>query len=183
MKEESSWASWFSRKSIHTSHQVATRDLRGIREVITELSFYFSAVYMLTPNGRFATGTKLCLSMSDFHPETWNPLWSVSAVLTGLLSFMLGSEETVGSVQTSDAEKRRLARLSHVRNKKDRVFRELFRELLSESVIPDEGVTVLPRKVPSASQPLAPRGSGGFALFLGLVITCVLGVVIVKVIS
>ena len=26
---------------------------------------------MLTPSGRFETGTRLCLSMSDFHPETW----------------------------------------------------------------------------------------------------------------
>jgi hypothetical protein len=21
--------------------------------------------------------------MSDFHPETWNPMWSVSSILTG----------------------------------------------------------------------------------------------------
>lgn len=66
---------------------------------------------MITPNGRFKSNMKLCLSMSDFHPETWNPLWSVSAVLTGLLSFMLGSEETVGSVMTSDKEKIRLAKV------------------------------------------------------------------------
>ena len=25
--------------------------------------------------------------MSDFHPETWNPLWSVSSVITGLYTF------------------------------------------------------------------------------------------------
>jgi hypothetical protein len=36
------------------------------------------AIAMITPNGRFKTNTRLCLSMSDFHPETWNPLWSVS---------------------------------------------------------------------------------------------------------
>ena len=35
-----------------------------------------------------ATGTRLCLSMSDFHPETWNPGWSVATVAKGLLSFM-----------------------------------------------------------------------------------------------
>ena len=29
---------------------------------------------MLTPNGRFKVATRLCLSMSDFHPETWNPM-------------------------------------------------------------------------------------------------------------
>ena len=29
------------------------------------------SILMLTPNGRFSTNTRLCLSMSDYHPETW----------------------------------------------------------------------------------------------------------------
>jgi ubiquitin-conjugating enzyme E2 J2 len=29
------------------------------------------SIMMLTPNGRFALNQRLCLSMSDFHPETW----------------------------------------------------------------------------------------------------------------
>lgn len=91
------------------------------------------AVYMCTPQGRFKCNQKLCLSMSDFHPETWNPLWSVSAVLTGLLSFMMGSEDTVGSIQTSAAEKRSLARASHHFNRADRVFRELFPEFIRDA--------------------------------------------------
>ena len=91
------------------------------------------SVYMLTPSGRFKSNTKLCLSMSDFHPETWNPMWSVSSVLTGLLSFMLGNEDTVGSMHSSDAEKRKLAVSSHDWNAKDKVFRVLFPELVSSS--------------------------------------------------
>ena len=39
--------------------------------------------------GRFQPDTRLCLSMSDFHPSTWNPSWSVATILTGLLSFMV----------------------------------------------------------------------------------------------
>ena len=35
------------------------------------------SVMMLTPSGRFEPNRRLCLSMSDFHPETWNPVWSV----------------------------------------------------------------------------------------------------------
>ena len=41
------------------------------------------SVLMLTPSGRFQTNRRLCLSMSDFHPESWNPMWSVSTILTG----------------------------------------------------------------------------------------------------
>lgn len=56
---------------------------------------------MLTPNGRFVTNTRICMSMSDYHPETWNPLWSVASILTGLLSFMLEDTVTAGYMQTT----------------------------------------------------------------------------------
>ena len=92
------------------------------------------AVYMCTPQGRFKCDVKLCLSMSDFHPESWNPLWSVGSVLTGLLSFMLGNEDTVGSISTPEDEKRALARASHTHNRRDKVFRELFPDFLRDSV-------------------------------------------------
>lgn len=48
-------------------------------------------ISMVTPNGRFATNKRLCLSISDFHPDTWNPAWSVATILTGLLSFMVSN--------------------------------------------------------------------------------------------
>lgn len=91
---------------------------------------------MCTPQGRFKCDQKLCLSMSDFHPETWNPLWSVSAVLTGLLSFMLGSEDTVGSMTTSTEQKRAYARNSHQFNRSNKIFVELFPDFLRESPQP-----------------------------------------------
>ena len=47
------------------------------------------SVLMLTPNGRFEVNQRICLSMSDFHPESWNPLWSVGSILIGLYSFMV----------------------------------------------------------------------------------------------
>ena len=40
---------------------------------------------MLTPSGRFATGTRLCLSMSDFHPvrlSTDSPALLLMALLS-----------------------------------------------------------------------------------------------------
>ena len=85
---------------------------------------------MLTPNGRFKPNTKLCLSMSDFHPETWVPAWSVASILNGVLSFMLESTPTVGSVETSVAERRRLALASHAFNRKTPLFCELFPEMV-----------------------------------------------------
>uniref|UniRef100_A0A061SA00 Ubiquitin-conjugating enzyme E2 J2 n=1 Tax=Tetraselmis sp. GSL018 TaxID=582737 RepID=A0A061SA00_9CHLO len=86
------------------------------------------SIKMLTPNGRFAIDTRLCLSMSDFHPETWNPMWSVASILTGLLSFMHDRQQTNGSIETTKEQKRRFARESLGYNLKNPMFRKLFPE-------------------------------------------------------
>lgn len=43
---------------------------------------------MLTPNGRFQTSAKICLSISSHHPEHWQPSWSVRTALVALTAFM-----------------------------------------------------------------------------------------------
>eukprot|EP00271_Cylindrocystis_brebissonii_P008540 TRINITY_DN22920_c0_g1_i1.p1 TRINITY_DN22920_c0_g1~~TRINITY_DN22920_c0_g1_i1.p1 ORF type:complete len:254 (-),score=44.60 TRINITY_DN22920_c0_g1_i1:99-860(-) len=87
------------------------------------------SITMITPNGRFAPSKRICMSMSDFHPETWNPMWSVASILTGLLSFMTDTAPTTGSVHSSAAEKRRFASHSLEFNcTKSPVFRKLFPE-------------------------------------------------------
>lgn len=88
------------------------------------------AIMMLTPNGRFETDRRLCLSISDFHPETWVPTWSVASILNGVLSFMLETAATTGSIETTLAEKHRLRDASVAWNAKDPVFCTLFPELV-----------------------------------------------------
>ena len=39
-----------------------------------EFPFKPPSIYMITPNGRFKTDTRLCLSISDYHPDTWQVL-------------------------------------------------------------------------------------------------------------
>ncbi|KTF90305.1 hypothetical protein cypCar_00036967 [Cyprinus carpio] len=68
----------------------------------------------------------------DFHPDTWNPAWSVSTILTALLSFMVENIPTLGSIETSDFTKRELSAQSLTYNLKDRVFCELFPEVVEE---------------------------------------------------
>lgn len=88
------------------------------------------SVTMLTPNGRFACARRLCLSMSDFHPESWNPMWSVSTILMGLYSFMLDSASTLGSVMSSTGQKKKFAAESLEFNCKNPAFRKLFPDLV-----------------------------------------------------
>lgn len=84
------------------------------------------SIMMLTPNGRFETDRRLCLSMSDFHPETWNPGWSVATILKGVLSFMLDNEVTTGGIETTDDTKRTLAASSRAWTTAHKDFQELF---------------------------------------------------------
>jgi len=90
------------------------------------------SVMMITPSGRFKTRRRLCLSMSDYHPESWNPLWSVSTIITGLISFMVETSPTLGSIETSTSQKRTFARHSLDFNVKDEQFRKLFPELVKK---------------------------------------------------
>lgn len=97
-----------------------------------EFPFKPPSIYMITPNGRFKCNTRLCLSITDFHPDTWNPAWSVSTILTGLLSFMVEKGPTLGSIETSEFTKRQLASQSLAFNLKDKVFCELFPAIAEE---------------------------------------------------
>ena len=38
-------------------------------------------IQFVTPSGRFRPETKICMSMSDYHPESWNPAWCAFRVL------------------------------------------------------------------------------------------------------
>jgi len=89
------------------------------------------SIYMITPSGRFKTNTRLCLSISDFHPDTWNPAWTVGSILTGLISFMVETTPTLGSLDSSDQAKKQLAVNSLAFNLKDKIFCSLFPETAS----------------------------------------------------
>ncbi|KAJ7777085.1 UBC-like protein [Mycena metata] len=101
-------------------------EYHGVLQFPSEYPFKPPGIKMLTPSGRFHPDKKICFSMSDFHPGTWNPAWSVATILTGLLSFMLSDEMTTGSVTSTEAHKRAFAARSHAWNIGQARFREAF---------------------------------------------------------
>lgn len=70
-------------------------------------------IILLTPNGRFEINTKICLSISGHHPETWQPSWSIRTALLALIAFMrTPGNGTAGSLDYAPEERRVLARKS-----------------------------------------------------------------------
>eukprot|EP01053_Blabericola_migrator_P011204 Blabericola_migrator_1__11203@NODE_657_length_7016_cov_177_727587_g481_i0_p5_GENE_NODE_657_length_7016_cov_177_727587_g481_i0NODE_657_length_7016_cov_177_727587_g481_i0_p5_ORF_typecomplete_len153_score18_64UQ_con/PF00179_26/0_00072_NODE_657_length_7016_cov_177_727587_g481_i0165623 len=83
---------------------------------------------MLTPNGRFEYNKSLCFSVSDYHPETWNPVWNMKSILLALYCFMLDHKDppTNGTLKCTVEKRRALAHSSHAFNARDPVYVALF---------------------------------------------------------
>lgn len=127
-------------------------EYHGVLLFPSEYPFKPPGIKMFTPSGRFHPDKKICFSMSDFHPASWNPAWSVATILTGLLSFMLSDEMTTGSVTSSDAHKRVFAARSHAWNVGQKRFQEVFPDFCTPTMqdLPNMG---LPAASRSASPP------------------------------
>eukprot|EP00939_MAST-03C_sp_MAST-3C-sp1_P005335 g5335.t1 len=101
-------------------------EYHGVLEFTPEYPMKPPSIKMLTPSGRFLTSRRLCLSISDYHPESWNPSWSVGAVIVGLQSFMYEESNAIGSIRASKSERAELAASSAAFNRRNAIYRELF---------------------------------------------------------
>ncbi|GAU27751.1 hypothetical protein TSUD_215620 [Trifolium subterraneum] len=82
----------------------------GRIQLPSEYPFKPPSFMLLTPNGRFETQTKICLSISNHHPEHWQPSWSVRTALVALIAFMPTSPNgALGSLDYKKEERRTLA--------------------------------------------------------------------------
>jgi ubiquitin-conjugating enzyme E2 J2 len=111
------------------------------------------SILMMTPSGRFETNTRLCLSMSDYHPESWQPAWSLATVLKGLLSFMCEECPTAGAIDPppSSEERRKLSRNSAAWNRNQVDFTKAFPEF-------EEIVQAAEARKALEARPAAPSG-------------------------
>lgn len=67
-------------------------------------------IQMISPSGRFLTRRPICLTMSSFHKESWNPSWTIEKLTIGLLSFMNSTEYGSGCLETTSlSQKRQIA--------------------------------------------------------------------------
>ncbi|GFR63060.1 ubiquitin-conjugating enzyme E2 J1 [Elysia marginata] len=65
------------------------------------------SIIWLTPNGRFETNKKICLSISGHHPESWQPSWSIRTALLAIIGFMpTRPGGAIGSLDYTPEERR-----------------------------------------------------------------------------
>ena len=82
---------------------------------------------MITPSGRFKPKERICLSLSDFHPESWSPTWKIETIIIGLISFMTSEDQAVGTLTCSSEQRRIFAKRSFEYNiNQIPAFKEMF---------------------------------------------------------
>eukprot|EP00922_Rhytidocystis_sp_ex-Travisia-forbesii_P033950 GHVS01050447.1.p1 GENE.GHVS01050447.1~~GHVS01050447.1.p1 ORF type:complete len:354 (-),score=100.29 GHVS01050447.1:287-1348(-) len=80
--------------------------------IVLPQSYPFSppSVMLLTPNGRFEVGKKVCLSATNYHPEMWQPAWGLRTMLDALHAFFpTKSEGALHSLEWPGDVRRKLA--------------------------------------------------------------------------
>jgi len=80
----------------------------------SEYPFKPPNIVFMTKNGRFEVGTKICLSISAHHEESWQPAWGIRTMLEAIISF-LPSEGSgaIGALDWTKDERVSLAKESH----------------------------------------------------------------------
>jgi ubiquitin-protein ligase len=69
-------------------------------------------IQVLTPSGRFIPGHDICLSASNFHPESWTPRWTVLSLVDALRLHMLTQANEIGGMNATPQERRAMAKAS-----------------------------------------------------------------------
>jgi|LakMenEpi03Aug12_release.lakeMendotaPanAssembly.Ray.scaffolds.fasta_scaffold137100_3 ubiquitin-protein ligase len=85
----------------------------------------------ITPNGRFETDKKICTTFSAYHQETYTSTWNIMSMMEGMISFMTDKnpDKGIGSLETTDEEKCRLAKNSLEWNKLNDIFISTFHDI------------------------------------------------------
>jgi ubiquitin-conjugating enzyme E2 J1 len=85
----------------------------GIILLPPEYPFKPPWVIFKTPNGRFELNRKICLSITAYHPEEWNPSWGIRTVLLAIIShFPTEDKSSIGYLDYTSEERRALAKKS-----------------------------------------------------------------------
>lgn len=67
-------------------------------------------IIFMNKNGRFEVGTKICLSISAYHEESWQPAWGIRTMLEAIISFFPSEGSgAIGALDYPKEERQKLA--------------------------------------------------------------------------
>ena len=86
---------------------------------------------MITESGMFTPMASICLTISEHHPESWNPALTARSIITALFSFMLSNEldGVPGTCKTNNATKKKMAQDSKANIMKHKIFKLCFLDM------------------------------------------------------
>ena len=74
---------------------------------------------LLTPNGRFETGRKICMTNTGYHAEQWSAVWNIKTLLNAFLSIMTSDDTTgLGHITVSPTTKTRNSDLERLKKER-----------------------------------------------------------------
>lgn len=93
----------------------------------SEYPFKAPHVIFLTPNGRWALDTKVswrnginskvCISFTGFHEESWQPAWGIRTALLGVQALMSSKDDEAGyGAESMNDEGRKMLAEKYVLN-------------------------------------------------------------------
>lgn len=82
----------------------------------SEYPFKAPHVIFLTPNGRWSVDTKVCVTFTGFHEESWQPAWGIRTALLGIQALMTSKKDEAGygAASMNDEGRKLLAEKSRV---------------------------------------------------------------------
>eukprot|EP01006_Ploeotia_vitrea_P017951 TRINITY_DN49195_c0_g1_i1.p1 TRINITY_DN49195_c0_g1~~TRINITY_DN49195_c0_g1_i1.p1 ORF type:complete len:286 (+),score=111.72 TRINITY_DN49195_c0_g1_i1:153-1010(+) len=82
----------------------------GVVLLPAEYPFKPPDIKILTPSGRFEVGKKICLSITGYHPKSWQPSWGIRTALVALRAFFpTAPKGAIGSLDMPKDQRRKLA--------------------------------------------------------------------------
>ncbi|KAI8148955.1 ubiquitin-conjugating enzyme/RWD-like protein [Fennellomyces sp. T-0311] len=79
-----------------------------------EYPFKPPELIFLTPNGRFELNTKVCLSITGYHPEYWQPAWGIRTVILAVMGFFpTEARGAIGGLDYTKEERQLFAKKSN----------------------------------------------------------------------
>ncbi len=69
-------------------------------------------IYYLNESGRFSPNTKICLTITSYHSESWSPLWTFEKMVQAMIAHFLIDDSGIGSLKENDNQRKQKAKSS-----------------------------------------------------------------------